>query len=1337
VRQQTKFLESQLTAYSFVSITGLDNTDFWTSQDVWDAALQGKHGVISTPQILQDALSHGFVHLEDISLLVFDEAHHANNNHPMNCIMRHYYHPLKSIKPEQAPHILGLTASPMNKDDRGLIKQLQENLHAVCRFPTASIEEYRKYAHCPEFVRLDYEATGGRSELHEVLKTIIEDYDIEEDPEYKRLAESETHKGRKKFEKVLKGNATSLLKQLRKLANHAEHMIACLGPWITDHYISTCVGTALERTSQLDQWLFTLEDEQVRHLQKTLNPLLAAPIHKTVSLGLKDVSDKVKKLVHYLDENLSSGSACMVFAERKSVVWALKELLDRMPLVSRFRAFGLVGSTNIHRNELADLADTKLQDEYFAEFRAGERDICICSSVGEEGLDIQACNLVICFDHPANVKSFVQRRGRARQAKSRFVILQGPEKGSTKYAKWEELELAMKEDYETCKRTLERLNLIEDNKEHCDWELRVEATGARLSTSNAVSHLNHFCQTLPRRGHLETDCSPVYILKGTHNIDMTCQVVLPASLPPQVQTAFGRSKWRTEAMAKKDAAFQAYVALYKAGLVNNNLLPPVVDKPAEVESHLNHESVQEVQAPFDPWHTTRNALKDLQPVFAHRLAISKPGTTMANLIILLPTPLSQSIIIELHLTTNMKILARVLPRGQEPYLIDHHLASSTTKILFGSVLARKLHGLESADYSLPYYVVPEIPITDMPQWLANAGQRRPLALEYLKSGREITILKLPHLTPYILDTRDVPASILEDTKVTVRATKLSRRLDFISPHISPEPQPKELEVKDCVALGLSPDYVRTVSFLPSIMHNLLIALRSQKAMETVLQPALQCRDLNLITTALTSSGATHFDYQRLEYYGDVLLKYQAVAHAFFNNPLATEGQLTTIYSGLVSNDRLLQSTLDLGLHRFISAEAFTSRLWTLGGPGLHSETQQISSKTLADIIESLLAVTFIEGVDRGEEQLLKALALFLPEAKWEPPAQLVSSFAIPETADSLPETLIQVEMMLGYTFTHKALLVEALTGPDVQTGHGNMRSYDRLEFLGDAIIDLLVKTALFNSPHGFDENEMTTRHICLVNQHILGFLSTRTGIDLAEKSVTFDAKHCKPVVCDVVNRKSLHDFVVRGNVSDLEIEHKKMFLHSYEEWMDEINSALDEGGHFPWTSLHALNAPKWCSDIIESLTAAVFIDSGASLEPCRNVLENIGLMQLVNRAANDKSWDMKQPPRKVRDMNSQVHFQTKVFKGGRWGCRIKLGDQKLAVVVDCACEAEAESRAAEEVLKKIEEGVIDIRTKKQKRKEEQQLQNGTLDEERSDHEIEDSAEESRKRKREDVMDIDE
>ena len=73
--------------------------------------------MISTPQGFLDALRHGYISLgRDISLLVFDEAHHAADNHPYNRIMMEFYFNLPRREEqsfEVRPMVLGPTASPI------------------------------------------------------------------------------------------------------------------------------------------------------------------------------------------------------------------------------------------------------------------------------------------------------------------------------------------------------------------------------------------------------------------------------------------------------------------------------------------------------------------------------------------------------------------------------------------------------------------------------------------------------------------------------------------------------------------------------------------------------------------------------------------------------------------------------------------------------------------------------------------------------------------------------------------------------------------------------------------------------------------------------------------------------------------------------------------------------------------------------------------------------------------------------------------------------------------------------------------------------------------------
>lgn len=71
--QQHATITSQLPAVRTLLLVGSDNVDRWGEQRIWTAALDNVRVVVSTHAVLADALSHGFVRMTNLSLLIFDE----------------------------------------------------------------------------------------------------------------------------------------------------------------------------------------------------------------------------------------------------------------------------------------------------------------------------------------------------------------------------------------------------------------------------------------------------------------------------------------------------------------------------------------------------------------------------------------------------------------------------------------------------------------------------------------------------------------------------------------------------------------------------------------------------------------------------------------------------------------------------------------------------------------------------------------------------------------------------------------------------------------------------------------------------------------------------------------------------------------------------------------------------------------------------------------------------------------------------------------------------------------------------------------------------------------
>lgn len=129
----------------------------------------------------------------------------------------------------------------------------------------------------------------------------------------------------------------------------------------------------------------------------------------------------------------------------------------------------------------------------------------------------------------------------------------------------------MKTLYEDEMRVINENLIPEDTEEDEDVSFVVASTGAQLDLDNALPHLYHFCATLPAQAF--TYLRPDFICSEAGHDLVRALVILPLSVDEGVRTAWSKKAWRSEKNAMKDAAFRAYVALYNAGLVNQNLLP--------------------------------------------------------------------------------------------------------------------------------------------------------------------------------------------------------------------------------------------------------------------------------------------------------------------------------------------------------------------------------------------------------------------------------------------------------------------------------------------------------------------------------------------------------------------------------------------------------------------------------------------------------------------------------------------------------------------------------------------------------------------------------------------
>ncbi len=85
-----------------------------------------------------------------------------------------------------------------------------------------------------------------------------------------------------------------------------------------------------------------------------------------------------------------------------------------------------------------------------------------------------------------------------------------------------------------------------------------------------------------------------------------------------------------------------------------------------------------------------------------------------------------------------------------------------------------------------------------------------------------------------------------------------------------------------------------------------------------------------------------------------------------------------------------------------------------------------------------------------------------------------------------------LEIALGYKFKNQKLITEALTHKSNKQPYDN----ERLEFLGDAVLDLIVGEYLFNKFNKSDEGNLSKIRASLVNEN--GFEKLAKSINLGE-----------------------------------------------------------------------------------------------------------------------------------------------------------------------------------------------------------------------------------------------
>lgn len=290
--------------------------------------------------------------------------------------------------------------------------------------------------------------------------------------------------------------------------------------------------------------------------------------------------------------------------------------------------------------------------------------------------------------------------------------------------------------------------------------------------------------------------------------------------------------------------------------------------------------------------------------------------------------------------------------------------------------------------------------------------------------------------------------------------------------------------------------------------------------------------INLLEAVTCASSSDEFNLERLEMLGDSFLKMAVSIYVYWHENHKDEGKLTKYRTRQISNKNLFNLALRKGIPGYVKYDRLLKTTWsppgfTLPGEGgkngevrmetgdeslFHSgdASQMLPDKSIADSTEALIGAHLTHCGYMATLKVMSWLGLkVLAEDEQNTGIQSSSyanyprpSFDIPEGEDGemyrnvlKQETkeMASFEKDIGYVFKNKVLLLEAFTHP-TYSDNTITGSYQRLEFLGDAILDFLVTQHIYNHcGKRLTPGSLTDLRSALVNNNIFATIAVENN----------------------------------------------------------------------------------------------------------------------------------------------------------------------------------------------------------------------------------------------------
>ncbi|CAE6432434.1 unnamed protein product [Rhizoctonia solani] len=481
----------------------------------------------------------------------------------------------------------------------------------------------------------------------------------------------------------------------------------------------------------------------------------------------------------------------------------------------------------------------------------------------------------------------------------------------------------------------------------------------------------------------------------------------------------------------------------------------------------------------------------------------------------------------------------------------------------------------------------------------------------------------------------------------------------------------------CYVSSIPSSTFRTALLIPSVIWHIENVLVAKEVNLTFFQG--QIRD-ELVMHALCSRMAHRtFSYERLEFLGDTFIKYAASAYLYGTDPSASSGILHAKRQKMVNNRSLWLGAQALGLPPCIQSEVFRPKQWFIPNVFIPKKNQaqgessaateqtqllssrqfsrQIPPKSIADVVEAMIGAALLSEGEKLAFSVAKVLGLDVPKTcdwidvvSYAPSRPLVNLME----RDNDREVLEGVMKIIGVSLDNPELLLQAMQHPSMARCS---ESYERLEFLGDAVLDMLVVQSFFSDEEKWSPHNMTLIKSSMVSNRALAIICVESGL----------------------HRYLMHDInsLAQSIISFIEeVETRKHIAQT-----DAQRLKL-------WSKLVA---PKALGDVVESLLGAIYVSSGFSISRVKTVYDRL-LKPFYDRYIDKQAMLAHPMSRLMKELESigcgafgiaKSEIPLTTGAGTGFKCEVKIHGQ---VIAEATCEKakQAITRATQQALNELE-----------------------------------------------------